>query len=136
MPTPPLTRILYVDDDEDIRTVALFTLEMVGGFDVAGCGSGQEALARAAEFAPQLLLLDVMMPDMDGPAVLSALRLQPATADTPAIFMTAKVQPAEVARYRALGAIDVIAKPFDPMALPTTIRTIWAQAQDAGRADA
>lgn len=135
MGTPPLSRILYVDDDDDIRTVALFTLELVGGFDVAGCGSGREALARAADFAPQLLLLDVMMPDMDGPAVLSALRLQPATSTTPAVFMTAKVQAGEVARYRALGAIDVIAKPFDPMSLPTTIRAIWAQANIAGRAD-
>ena len=103
MPSEPLRRILYVDDDDDIRAVALFTLEEVGGFEVAACASGEEALARAADFAPQLLLLDVMMPVMDGPAVLSALRRQPTTATTPAIFMTAKVQPNEVERYRALG---------------------------------
>lgn len=135
MATEALTRILYVDDDDDIRTVAQFTLEMVGGFEVAACGSGQEALTRATGFAPQLLLLDVMMPDMDGPTVLSALRRQPETAGTPAIFMTAKVQPNEVERYRALGAVDVIAKPFDPMALPARIRGIWAQAQGASRSD-
>lgn len=120
-----LTRILYVDDDDDIRTVAGFSLEIVGGFEIASCGSGSEALARADAFAPQLLLLDVMMPEMDGPAVLAALRELPATAATPAIFMTAKVQAAEVERLRTLGAIDVIAKPFDPMQLPDKIRAVW-----------
>lgn len=125
MTAEPLTRILYVDDDDDIRTVAVFSLEIVGGFEIAACGSGSEALARADDFAPQLLLLDVMMPEMDGPAVLTALRALPATAATPAIFMTAKVQTAEVERLRTLGAIDVIAKPFDPMQLPDKIRAVW-----------
>lgn len=127
MTAEPLTRILYVDDDDDIRTVAVFSLEIVGGFEVAACGSGVEALERAITFAPQLLLLDVMMPEMDGPAVLAALRALPATAATPAIFMTAKVQTAEVERLRTLGAIDVIAKPFDPMQLPDKIRAVWQQ---------
>ncbi len=125
MTEAPLSRILYVDDDDDIRAVAVFSLELVGGFEVAACGSGEEALKRAPEFDPQLLLLDVMMPEMDGPAVLAALRQSPGTLSTPAIFMTATVQPAEVARLRALGAIDVIAKPFDPMQLPQTIRAAW-----------
>lgn len=125
MPSNMLTKILYVDDDDDIRMVAVFALEAVGGFEVAACASGQEALARAVEFAPQLLLLDVMMPEMDGPATLAAFRGEPATAATPAIFMTAKVRPAEIDRFLALGAIDVIAKPFDPMALPDNIRAIW-----------
>jgi two-component system, OmpR family, response regulator len=120
-----LTRILYVDDDDDIRSVAVFALEVVGGFQVAACASGPEALARALDFAPQLLLLDVMMPELDGPATLAALRQDAATAATPAIFMTAKVQRTEVDRLLALGAADVIAKPFDPMALPDTIRAIW-----------
>ena len=130
MSDQPLKRILYVDDDDDIRMVAVFALEVVGGFEVAACGSGQDGLARAAEFDPQLLLLDVMMPEMDGPAALAAFRRQPATATTPAIFMTAKVQPAEVERLRALGAIDVIAKPFDPMQLSNTIRAVWQKAAD------
>lgn len=130
MTAEPLTRILYVDDDDDIRTVAVFSLEIVGGFEIVACGSGSEALARADDFAPQLLLLDVMMPEMDGPAVLAALRALPATAATPAIFMTAKVQTAEVERLRTLGAIDVIAKPFDPMQLPDKIRTIWQRNMD------
>ena len=130
MTAEPLTRILYVDDDDDIRTVAVFSLEIVGGFEIAACGSGSEALTRAADFAPQLLLLDVMMPEMDGPAVLAALRELPTTAATPAIFMTAKVQTAEVERLRSLGAIDVIAKPFDPMQLPDKIRASWQRNAD------
>jgi len=122
-----LTRILYVEDDADIRSVAGFALEAVGGFVLAVCASGEEALAQAPGFAPQLLLLDVMMPGMDGPETLAALRALPGTAATPAVFMTAKVQPQEVARYRALGAVDVISKPFDPMTLSDEIRAIWGR---------
>jgi two-component system OmpR family response regulator len=127
-----LTRILYVEDDADIRSVAGFALEVVGGFVLAACASGEEALAQAPGFAPQLLLLDVMMPGMDGPETLAALRGMPGTAATPAVFMTAKVQPQEVARYRALGAIDVISKPFDPMTLSDEIRAIWARRDGRG----
>jgi CheY-like chemotaxis protein len=127
-----LTRILYVEDDADIRSVAGFALEAVGGFVLAACASGEEALAAAPGFAPQLLLLDVMMPGMDGPETLAALRASPGTAATPAVFMTAKVQPQEVARYRALGAIDVISKPFDPMTLSDEIRAIWARRDGRG----
>ena len=93
------------------------------------CGSGREALAAVATVAPQLLLLDVMMPEMDGPTLLAELRQQPATRLTPAIFMTAKVQREEIERFMALGAIDVIAKPFDPMALPDSIRQSWQKAR-------
>lgn len=120
-----LKRILYVEDEPDIQTVAKLALEMVGGFTLETCSSGQEALDKAAAFAPQLLLLDVMMPGMDGPATLARLRALPATANVPAIFMTAKVQPGEVEQYRRLGAIDVIPKPFDPMTLSETIRNVW-----------
>jgi CheY-like chemotaxis protein len=127
-----LTRILYVEDDADIRSVASFALEAVGGFVLTACASGEEALAQAAAFAPQLLLLDVMMPGMDGPETLAALREMPGTVATPAVFMTAKVQPQEVARYRALGAIDVISKPFDPMTLSDEIRAIWARRDGRG----
>lgn len=125
MPSEPLVRILYVEDDADIRMIGKFALENVGGFVVTDCESGEEALASAPGFAPQLLLLDVMMPDMDGPTTLARLREQPATAATPVVFMTAKVQPQEVQRYRELGAIDVISKPFDPMTLSDAIRNIW-----------
>jgi CheY-like chemotaxis protein len=125
-----LARILYVEDEPDIRMVAQMALEAVGGFNVITCPSGSEALAAAPTAAADLLLLDVMMPGMDGPSTLKALRALPATAGTPVIFMTAKVQAAEVAQYRELGAIDVIHKPFDPMELSAQISRIWAlQAQ-------
>lgn len=120
-----LKRILYVEDEPDIQAVARMALEMVGGFTLEVCSSGQEALDRALEFAPQLMLLDVMMPGMDGPETLAALRAIPQLAATPTIFMTAKVQPSELAQYRALGAVDVIPKPFDPMTLSATVQKIW-----------
>ena len=122
-----LKRILYIEDEPDIQAVARIALETLGGFTLEVCSSGAEALERAEAFAPQLILTDVMMPRMDGPTTLAELRKQPATASTPAIFMTAKVQPGEVAQYKALGAVDVIAKPFDPMTLATQIRTVWSQ---------
>lgn len=98
---------------------------MVGGYQVMICSGGQEALDKVGGFAPDLILLDVMMPGMDGPATLQSLRADSATAAIPVIFLTAKVQPSEVAHYQALGALNVIAKPFDPMTLATQIRQIW-----------
>lgn len=120
-----LERILYAEDEQDIQAVAKLALEMLGGFQVKICGGGQEALAEVGGFAPDLILLDVMMPDMDGPTTLQKLRADPATAAIPVIFLTAKVQPAEVAGFQALGALNVIAKPFDPMTLAAEIRQIW-----------
>ena len=123
--SPPLSHILYVEDQPDIRLVAKMALEAVGGFSVIACASGQEALSSAPTAMADLLLLDVMMPGMDGPSTLKALRELPATADTPVIFMTAKVQAAEVAQYLGLGALQVIPKPFDAMELSAQIRRIW-----------
>lgn len=120
-----LSKILYVEDEPDIQAVTKLALEEIGGFNLEVCGNGDEALAKAVKFAPDLLLLDVMMPGMDGPTTLKALRELPELANTPAIFMTAKVQPHEVEEYKALGAIDVIAKPFDPMTLSENLRNIW-----------
>lgn len=122
----PLCRILYVEDQPDIRLVAKMALEAVGKFTVIACASGQEALDCAADAGADLLLLDVMMPGMDGPSTLQALRQLPATAHTPVVFMTAKVQAAEVALYREMGALEVISKPFDPMKLPGQLRQAWA----------
>jgi len=122
-----LQRILYVEDDPDIQAVAKLALEMVGGFTMKVCSSGDEAVLEAATFAPDIILLDVMMPGMDGPATLLALRKQPALDHVPFVFMTAKVQSAEVAYYKSLGALDVIAKPFDPMELSQQIQNIWQQ---------
>jgi CheY-like chemotaxis protein len=120
-------RILYIEDEPDIRTVAMIALEAVGGFTVRACGSGAQAIEQASAFAPDLILLDVMMPGMDGPATLQALRSLPGMASVPVIFMTAKVQPHEIAQFRALGALDVIGKPFDPMRLADEVRTLWSR---------
>jgi CheY-like chemotaxis protein len=120
-----LRRILYVEDEPDIQAVAQLALEAVGGFEVKICSSGQEALQAAVVFNPDLFLLDVMMPGMDGPSTLGRLREISQLTTVPAIFMTAKVQPQEVAQLRSLGALDVIAKPFDPMSLAQQIRDSW-----------
>lgn len=125
-----LTRILYVEDDPDIQTVARLALETLGGFTVEICSSGNEALSRAPGFQPQLILLDVMMPVMDGPTTLKMLRRLPQFANTPVIFMTAKVQPGEIAGYKEIGAVDVIPKPFDPMTLSSQVQAIWESCHD------
>ncbi len=122
-----LQRILYVEDEPDIQAVARLALEHVGGYTVEVCSSGKEALEKLPQFKPDLILLDVMMPGMDGPTTLQALRKLPEGAAIPVVFMTAKVQPQEVEQYKQLGAVDVIPKPFDPMALPERLRGIWAQ---------
>ncbi len=120
-----LKRILFVEDEASIRTIAVTVLEAVGGYAVIACASGKQALDAAPGANADLILLDVMMPEMDGPATLKALRDIPQTAHTPAIFMTAKVQAGEIAHYKSLGALDVIAKPFDPMTLSAQIVEIW-----------
>ncbi|MDP6526672.1 MAG: response regulator [Kiritimatiellia bacterium] len=120
-----LNKILHVEDEPDIQEVAKLALESVGGFTVEACSSGQEALDKVADFAPDIILLDVMMPDMDGPATLQELRKIQELADTPIIFMTAKAQTHEIEKFKELGAIDVITKPFDPMTLADQIRDIW-----------
>ena len=127
MPEPTLNRILYVEDDADIRTIVTMSLEKLGKFRVAACDSCAEALALVDDFRPDLLLLDVMMPDVDGPATLQVLRERVSTASAPAIFVTAKVQTGDIERYRKLGVLDVIIKPFDPMVLPGQIERIWQQ---------
>lgn len=127
-----LKRILMVEDDVDIQTVARLSLEAVGGYVVEICSGGYEALGRVKEFAPDLVLLDVMMPDMDGPTVLQSLRSDPVTKDLPVVFMTAKAQAHEVASYKAMGALAVVSKPFDPMLLPATLAHIWQQYQEQG----
>lgn len=120
-----LTRVLYVEDEPDIQMVARLALEAMGGYTVEICASGYQALQRLPVFQPQLILLDVMMPGMDGPTTLLKLRELPDFVDTPVVFMTAKVQAGEVSEYQKLGAIGVIPKPFDPMTLASQVQAIW-----------
>ena len=120
-----LPRILYVEDDPDIQAIAVMVLETIHGFTLEVCSSGNEAVQKAEAFNPDLILLDVMMPNMDGPETLERLREFPTLAVTPVVFMTAKVQPQEVQAYLDLGAVGVIAKPFDPMILADQLREIW-----------
>ena len=120
-----LERLMLVEDDPDIRTVAGMALEVVGGYKVLACDSGAAALEALAGFQPQLVLLDVMMPGMSGPDFLKALRARPEHADLPVVFMTAKAQAEELDALRKLGAADVIAKPFDPMTLAAQVGAVW-----------
>lgn len=122
---PALRRILCIDDEEDILQVAKMSLEMVGSFEVSLCRGSAEAVATAARLRPDLILLDVMMPQMDGPTTLVKLREQEDCREIPVVFMTAKVQPAEVQRYLELGALGVVSKPFDPIKLPEQIQSLW-----------
>ena len=122
-----LQRVLYVEDDPDIQAVARVALEVVGRLTVKICSSGEDALRDIAAFAPDMVLLDVMMPGMDGPGTLAALRALPQWKDIPVAFMTAKVQPNEMAHYKSLGALDVVPKPFNPMTLADQLRAIWGQ---------
>lgn len=110
-------RILLVEDDDGIRAVTRTTLEALGGHEVLAVESGEQAVQQAAGFAPDLLLLDVAMPGMDGPQTLAALRRQAPLATVPAVFLTAHTQSREVVHYRSLGVRDVIAKPFEPAQL-------------------
>ncbi|GIL40623.1 response regulator [Roseiterribacter gracilis] len=123
-----LTRVLYVEDDPDIQAIVRIALETVGQLQLRICSSGQEAVDAVGEFRPDFLLLDVMMPGLDGPQTLEQIRSIDGFADVPAAFCTAKVQPQEIERLRALGACDVIAKPFDPLSLAAQLRSLYAEA--------
>ena len=130
MTTPPLTTILLVEDDPDIQEIAVMALEEFGDYTVVACSSGQEAIDTAPEAKPDLILLDVMMPGMDGPTTLQNLRNLAAVVDTPVVFLTARSQPHEVAEYLKLGAAAVIRKPFDPIELCQEIEGIWNQCHE------
>jgi CheY-like chemotaxis protein len=114
-------RILIVDDEEDIREVAQLTLEAVGGWEVLTAASGNEALAKAASEQLDAILLDIMMPDLDGIATFQQLQANPVTQHIPVILLTAKVQAADRHRFAELGLTAMIVKPFDPMILPDLV---------------
>ena len=117
-------RILIIDDEEDIRDVAALSLETVAGWDVVVASSGAQGLARAIEHQPDAILLDVMMPGMDGPTTFRELRNNPATAKIPVLLLTAKVQASDQRRFADLGVDGVLFKPFDPMTLSTQIAAV------------
>ena len=125
MELPKLARILLVEDEVDIQMVAQMALEDVGGFEVKVCVSGAQAVEEGPGFAPHLILLDFMMPGMDGSETMTALRKIPELEEVPVVFLTARAQLNEVAEYRRQGAIEVIVKPFDPMNLANQVMEIW-----------
>jgi CheY-like chemotaxis protein len=115
-------KILIIDDEADIRRVARLSLVKIGGMEVLDAASGAEGARTAAAETPDAILLDVMMPGLDGPATLDALRADPRTAGIPVVFLTAKAMPEEVKRLLAMGVRGVLNKPFDPMTLPSQLR--------------
>jgi two-component system OmpR family response regulator len=124
----PRLRVLYVDDEPDIREVVELSLGLDPSIWVRSCVSGKEAIAIAAEWPPDIILCDVVMPVMDGPATLARLRQCPQTADTPFVFMTSRAQARELECFKSLGAAGVIVKPFDPMTLADTVRSLLPSA--------
>ena len=126
-----LRKIACVEDDEDIRAIATLALADLSGFDVATYRSGPDALKNIEAFAPDLIVLDVMMPEMDGVTLYKQLRKIPQFHQTPIIFMTAKAQMTELEKYLSLGAAGVITKPFDPLNLCNQISEFWEQARSS-----
>jgi CheY-like chemotaxis protein len=126
-----LLEIVYIEDDPHVRAAACIVLEAIGGFKVRAYASGAEALADMSETHADLLLTDAVLPDSDGIATLAAIRARCEAASIAAVFLTGRVQAADVARYRQLGAIGVIAKPFEPMTLASKVRSIWEQREHA-----
>ena len=125
MPDRPLKRILMLDDDPDLLGVVVLALSGLGGYTVEACAFPAEGLERARSFAPDLILLDVMMPGMDGFTTLQALRRIETTVDTPVVLVTAVVEPSDLALYDELGVAGVVPKPFDPGTLPETLEELW-----------
>lgn|GEM_PF-227998 len=126
-------RILVIDDEDDIREVTSMTLELVGSYEVTTAANGAEGIKCAYRNPPDAILLDVMMPVMDGPSTLAWLREHTSTKDIPVIFLTAKVQASDRRRFEALGVKGVIAKPFDPMKLSAEIEGIlgWSESKES-----
>ena len=120
-------KILIVDDEDDIRTIARLALTRVGGMDVREAGSGPDGVRQAAAERPDGILLDVMMPGMDGPSTLAELQKNAATESIPVVFLTSKAMASEVDRLHALGARGVLIKPFDPMTLASELRAILSR---------
>lgn len=122
----PRKHLLVIDDEDDIREVATLSLELTEGWIVTTANCGSRGTALAVAMTPDAILLDVMMPDLDGPSTLRALQMHEATRSIPVIFLTAKVQAADRQRFMQLGVRGIIAKPFDPLTLGQQIREVLA----------
>ncbi len=120
-----LRRVLHVDDDDDIRAIACVALEAIGGFELLQCSGGAAALASLESFVPDLIILDSMMPDMNGEQTFAQIRRRPAFSNTPIVFVTAKVHEEAKRNFLRLGAAAVVVKPFDPLTLSDQLREIW-----------
>lgn len=126
MPARPLNRICYVEDDEDIQRIVRVSLERVGKMTVEVVGDPLVAIERIRAFKPELVMLDWMMPGMDGPTLFKKMRETADIKDLPVVFLTAKASQRDLDDLRAMGAVGTISKPFSPKDLPDLLRTIWA----------
>lgn len=122
---PPRSHILCADDDADMRMILEVALGTVGGWRVTLCADGEEALAAARADRPDLILLDAQMAGIDGRGTIALLRADAALADIPVVFVTGSAEPADVAEFHRLGALGVLAKPFNPLDVPARIRAFW-----------
>jgi DNA-binding response OmpR family regulator len=120
-----LQRILIADDEPDILEISKIALETVGGFEVCVCSSGRMLLDQLSEFEPDLIIVDVLMPDVTGPEILTEVRRRPELNSVPVVFLTGVIQDDEIEELRETGVADIILKPFDPMTLADRINDIW-----------
>ena len=127
MPDRPLNRICYVEDDEDIQRIVRLSLERVGKMTVEVVGDPTKAIEAMTEFRPDLVMLDWMMPAMDGPALFRQMKLRPETNALPVVFITAKAAQRDLDELTKMGAVGTISKPFNPKDLPEQLRAIWAK---------
>jgi CheY-like chemotaxis protein len=126
MPSTPLNRVCYVEDDEDIQRIVRMSLERIGKLTVKVVSDPMQAIDAIKDFKPDLVMLDWMMPGMDGPSLFRKMRETPEMRNLPVVFITAKASSAEMDELRAMGAAGAISKPFSPKDLPDQLRTIWS----------
>ena len=127
MPDRPLTKICYVEDDEDIRRIVRMSLERIGKMTVEVVGDPMVAIEAMKSFSPDLVMLDWMMPGMDGPTLFKKMKEHPETGALPVVFITAKASQAELDDLVRMGAVGTISKPFNPKDLPDQLRAIWGK---------
>lgn len=120
-----LKKIMYVEDDPDLRKIVTVSLTAKGGFTVQVCESGEQALKQVEEFKPDLIIMDVMMEEMDGPETLGKLRQLPEAAAIPIFFMTSRILPQDMENYKKIGVVGVIKKPFHPLRLAAEVKELW-----------